>query len=78
VDRIKAESTIRRAAAAEKVNPPTLLGAHIKIIQKKADLELARAREAQKAAQSYDSLFNVEEDEIEPLKTGKALEEDFI
>jgi len=63
VDRIKVESAIRRAAAAEK---------------KIADVELARAREAQKAAHSYDSLFNVEEDEVEPPKTGRALEEDFI
>ncbi|KAF8230033.1 cytoplasmic protein [Tricholoma matsutake] len=63
VDRIKTESAIRRAAATEKA---------------KADLESARAREAEKAARSYDTLFNVEEDEVEPPKTGRALEEDFI
>ncbi|KAJ3790212.1 cytoplasmic protein [Lentinula aff. detonsa] len=70
IDRIKKESTIRRAAAAEK---------------KKVDLELARAREAEKAARSYDSLFNgnydddgEEEDVIGPRKTGKELEEDFM
>ncbi|KAG6866180.1 Coiled-coil domain-containing protein 25 [Blastosporella zonata] len=65
VDRIKAESVVRRAAAAEK---------------KKADLELSRQREAEKAARSYDSLFNVEEDEddFQPRKTGRELEEDFM
>lgn len=50
-------------------------------IQKKADAELARAREAEKAARSYDSLFNGEVDEDEeqkPRKTGKELEEDFM
>ncbi|KAJ4482480.1 cytoplasmic protein [Lentinula aciculospora] len=70
IDRIKKESTIRRAAAAEK---------------KKAELELARAREAEKAARSYESLFNgeyndneEEEHAIEPKKTGRELEEDFM
>ena len=50
-------------------------------MQKKADAELARAREAEKAARSYDSLFNGEVDEDEeqkPRKTGKELEEDFM
>ncbi|KAG6890578.1 Coiled-coil domain-containing protein 25 [Termitomyces sp. T32_za158] len=45
------------------------------------DLELARHREAEKAARSYDSLFNVEEDEDEafkPHKSVKELEEDFM
>ncbi len=46
--------------------------------QKKQDLELAKAREAEKAAKSYDSLFNVEEDESVPRKTGRELEEDFM
>ncbi|KAJ3829349.1 cytoplasmic protein [Lentinula raphanica] len=68
IDRVKKESSIRRAAAAEK---------------KKADLELARTREAEKAARSYDSLFSGEyddedEDTNEPRKTGKDLEEDFM
>ncbi|KAF5328572.1 hypothetical protein D9758_017727 [Tetrapyrgos nigripes] len=67
VDRLKKESAIRRAAAAEK---------------KKADLELARQREADKAARSYDSLFNAtEEDEDEDgeaRKTGRGLEDDFM
>ncbi|KAE9396130.1 DUF814-domain-containing protein [Gymnopus androsaceus JB14] len=56
IERIKKESAVRRAAAAEK---------------KKADLELARAREAEKSARSYDT-FN------EPRKTGRELEEDFM
>lgn len=63
IDRIKKENAIRRAAAAEK---------------KKVDAELARAREAEKAARSYDSLFNVEEDDDQPRKTGRELEEDFM
>ncbi|KAG5645451.1 hypothetical protein DXG03_006000 [Asterophora parasitica] len=63
VDRVKAESAVRRAAATEK---------------KKADQELARQREAEKAARSYDSLFNVEEDEDVPRKTGRELEDDFM
>ncbi|KAJ4494664.1 cytoplasmic protein [Lentinula edodes] len=71
IDRIKKESAIRRAAVAEK---------------KKAELELARAREVEKAARSYDSLFNGEyndgEDDDEPAigarKTGRELEEDFM
>ncbi|KAJ7842159.1 hypothetical protein B0H13DRAFT_1909923 [Mycena leptocephala] len=33
--------------------------------KKKADMELARAREAEKAARSYDSLFNVEPEDTE-------------
>jgi len=63
VDRIKRESAIRRATAIEK---------------KKADAELARAREEEKAARSYDTLFSVEEDENIPRKTGKELEDDFM
>ncbi|KAG6821744.1 hypothetical protein H0H92_001098, partial [Tricholoma furcatifolium] len=64
--RIKAESAKRRAVAAEK---------------KKTDLELARQREAEKAARSYDTLFNDAEDDedadSQPRKTGRELEEDF-
>ncbi|KAL0064285.1 hypothetical protein AAF712_008729 [Marasmius tenuissimus] len=65
VDRIKKETAVRRAAAAEK---------------KKADLELARQRETEKAARSYDSLFSgeVEEDDNTPRKTGRELEDDFM
>ncbi len=65
VDRIKKESAVRRAAAAE---------------QKKADLDLARQREAEKAARSYDSLFAGEDEDgaDEPKKTGRDLEDDFM
>ncbi|KAH8086015.1 cytoplasmic protein [Cristinia sonorae] len=67
IDRIKAENAVKRAAA---------------IAQKKADAELARAREAEKAARSYDSLFNNEEDDEEqnyaPKKSVRELEEDFM
>ncbi|KAH9948255.1 cytoplasmic protein [Amylocystis lapponica] len=68
VDRIKAESALRKAAAAQK---------------KKADAELARARDAEKAARSYDSLFNQEADEDEdeggvPRKSVREMEEDFM
>jgi hypothetical protein len=49
----------------------------------KADAELARTREAEKAARSYDLLFNVPvEDEgdrsDQPRKTAKEYEEDFM
>jgi hypothetical protein len=64
IDRIKKENAGKRIAAQEK---------------KKQDAELAKAREAEKAARSYDSLFNVEEDEdTGPRKTGRELEEDFM
>jgi hypothetical protein len=48
--------------------------------KKKADAELARAREEEKAARSYDSLFSgeVDEDDNAPRKTGRELEEDFM
>lgn len=78
VDRIKQESAIRRVAAAEKVCVNCLWGHTLTSLQKKADAELARAREAEKAARSYDTLFNVEEDEDAPRKTGRELEEDFM
>ncbi|KAI0793072.1 cytoplasmic protein [Irpex lacteus] len=67
VDRIKKEAAIRRAAAAER---------------KKAEAELAKQREAEKAARSYDSLFSGEVDEEEaeeaPKKSVRELEEDFM
>ncbi|TCD65788.1 Coiled-coil domain-containing protein 25 [Steccherinum ochraceum] len=67
VDRIKKESAVKRAAAAAK---------------KKADADLARAREAEKAARSYDSLFSGDADELEvsnaPKKSVRELEEDFM
>lgn len=51
--------------------------------QKKADLELAEARKAEKAARSYDSFLNVEvDDEEEGVKPKyssiKEMEEDFM
>ncbi|KAJ7644695.1 cytoplasmic protein [Roridomyces roridus] len=68
VDRLKREGTARRAAAADK---------------KKADQELARTREAEKAARSYDSLFNgdVDDDEDNQRNAGKSvreMEDDFM
>jgi len=64
IERIKKESAIKRAVAAQK---------------KKEDLELARAREAEKAARSYDSLFSgVDEEEDHPRKSVKEMEEDFM
>lgn len=49
--------------------------------QKKADAELARAREAEKAARSYDTLFDGQtEDDYEsaPKKSVREMEEDFM
>ncbi|KAF8194335.1 cytoplasmic protein [Mycena galopus ATCC 62051] len=67
IDRQKREAAARRAAAAEK---------------KKADMELARARETEKAARSYDSLFNVDPENDEgtavSTKSVRELEEDFM
>ncbi|QRV92141.1 coiled-coil domain-containing protein [Ceratobasidium sp. AG-Ba] len=69
VDRIKAESAKRKAAAIEK---------------KKADAEQAKQREAEKEARSYDNLFTGVEDEDEDedgskeKKKGIALEDDFM
>ncbi|KIK40856.1 hypothetical protein CY34DRAFT_806787 [Suillus luteus UH-Slu-Lm8-n1] len=63
VDRIKKENAEKRTAAAQ---------------MKKAEAELAKTREAEKAARSYDLLFEVEEDPDAPKLTGKAIEEDFM
>ncbi|KAF9232314.1 cytoplasmic protein [Melanogaster broomeanus] len=63
IDRIKKENVGKRAIAAQK---------------KKEEAELAKQREEEKAARSYDTLFNVEEDEDAPKLTGKAIEEDFM
>ncbi|KAL4242582.1 CCDC25 family protein [Abortiporus biennis] len=67
IERVKQEGAVRRAAAAAK---------------KKADAELARQREAEKAARSYDSLFNgaeeEDEDEDVPRKSVREMEEDFM
>ena len=51
--------------------------------QKKADLELAEARKAEKAARSYDSFLNVdvddEEEAAQPKYSSiKEMEEDFM
>ncbi|KAJ2919155.1 hypothetical protein MD484_g1264, partial [Candolleomyces efflorescens] len=63
VDRIKQETAVKRAAANER---------------RKAEQELMKTREAEKAARSYDTLFNVEEDPDVPRKYGRELEEDFM
>ncbi|KAN0118408.1 protein of unknown function (DUF814) domain containing protein [Russula decolorans] len=68
IERVKRENAVKRAAAAA---------------QKKADLELAEARKAEKAARSYDSFLNVEvDDEGEATKpkysSVKEMEEDFM
>jgi hypothetical protein len=47
-------------------------------VQRKAETELAKTREAEKASRSYDLLFEVEEDPDAPKLTGKAIEEDFM
>jgi hypothetical protein len=52
-------------------------------LQKKADLELAEARKAEKAARSYDSFLNVEgdeeEDAVKPAYSSvREMEEDFM
>ncbi|KAI0754479.1 cytoplasmic protein [Daedaleopsis nitida] len=63
IERIKEENAVKRTAAAQK---------------KKADAELARAREAEKAARSYDNLFSGD-DEDEPQKQSvQEMMEDFM
>ncbi|GJJ15437.1 hypothetical protein Clacol_009715 [Clathrus columnatus] len=62
VDRLKAEAATRRTEA---------------LARRKAEMELAKAREAEKAARSYDSLFSGEPEYNED-KTVKELEEDFM
>ena len=52
-------------------------------LQKKADLELAEARKAEKAARSYDSFLNAEVDEEEEVakptySSVREMEEDFM
>ncbi|KAG8969513.1 hypothetical protein FRC03_002374 [Tulasnella sp. 419] len=64
IDRVKAESSKRRQAANEK---------------RKADTELAKAREAEKVARSYDILHaDVDEEDDGPRKTVAEMEEDFM
>ena len=47
-------------------------------LQKKADAELARQREAEKAARSYDSLFSGEEEEVAQYKSVQEMVDDFM
>lgn len=48
-------------------------------LQKKADAELAKARETEKAARSYDTLFSGADEPGENLhKSVKEMEEDFM
>lgn len=68
VERVKKENAAKRAAALAK---------------KKADAELAKQREAEKAARSYDTLFSggddfEEEVQERPKKSVRELEEDFM
>lgn len=46
--------------------------------QKKADAELARAREAEKAARSYDNLFSEEDDDDHPKQSVQEMMDDFM
>lgn len=50
--------------------------------QKKADLELAEARKAEKAARSYDAFLNAEGDDEEEVKptynSVREMEDDFM
>ncbi|THH14967.1 hypothetical protein EW146_g5435 [Bondarzewia mesenterica] len=64
IERIKKENVVNRAAAAQK---------------KKADAELAKAREAEKVARSYDSLFSNDDYEDDGQKKSiRELEDDFM
>ena len=98
IERVKRENAVKRAAAAAKVLytclPPPSLHSVVQerinkpkspkiFLQKKADLELAEARKAEKAARSYDSFLNVEvdeeEEEIKPAYSSvREMEEDFM
>ena len=85
IERVKRENAVKRAAAAAKVNAtqrpnPSSPDA---IPQKKADLELAEARKAEKAARSYDSFLNAEVDDEEEAgkpsySSVREMEEDFM
>ncbi|THG99097.1 hypothetical protein EW026_g3188 [Hermanssonia centrifuga] len=84
IERVKDENAVRRAAAAAKVRIQSLrYQLLLKRKQKKADAELAKAREAEKAARSYDTLFSAadeDEDDEEgvPKKSVREMEEDFM
>lgn len=82
-DRLKAEATARRIEAQARASFKHILYYIPKcwrfelFTQTKAELALAKAREAEKAARSYDSLFSGEP-ELNEGKTVKELEEDFM
>jgi len=63
IDRLKAESATKRAAAEQ---------------QKKADVALAKARQQEKAAKSYNTLFEDVEDEPSNQKSVQEMEDDFM
>jgi len=63
IDRLKQELAEKRAAAAAK---------------RKEEAELAKAREAEKAARSYDTLFAANEDDEESTTWTRDMEENFM
>jgi len=87
IERVKRENAVKRAAAAAKVyyvlSSHSALTQVLQIWQKKADLELAEARKAEKAARSYDSFLNVQVDDEEEVakptySSVREMEEDFM
>jgi hypothetical protein len=85
IERVKGENAAKCAAAAAKVQSvhaslPSLTWNPTE--QRKADLELAEARKAEKAARSYDSFLNAEDEDEEEVKPNyssvKEMEEDFM
>ncbi|KAI9437404.1 cytoplasmic protein [Russula earlei] len=87
IERAKHENAVKRAAAAAKVWSHRPTKTHylnqVSNWQKKADLELAEARKAEKAARSYDSFLNSEVDDEEEATKPKyssvrEMEEDFM
>ena len=89
-DWLKAENARKRAEALEKVCnrlfsdhcnsfvPQLCRSWRMFLPQKNADLALARERAEEKAAWSYDRLFDEEDGKEETVKTVKQLEEDFM
>lgn len=78
---MKKENAEKRVVAAQKVRilfSAFFLESHHFVLQKKEEAEVAKLRAEEKAARSYDLLFNVEEDFDAPKPTGKAIEEDFM
>ncbi|KAH9932765.1 cytoplasmic protein [Epithele typhae] len=89
VDRVKAENAVKRARGAEghsharpRSPPPRRRLIPGSFVQKKADAELAKAREAEKAARSYDNLFNGDgegdDDDDEPRQSVQEMMDDFM